>query len=153
MPVSNSVTPDRLIEFILNHYILSLALVVVTYLLIQELFDAALKKFGFVSPLLAVTKMNDGNTVVLDVREQDEYNKGHIEGAVNLPLSKIKDQISTLDAYKSNQVLIVCQDGIRSATVGKLTTKAGLKDVFVITGGMGSWQEDYKLPIKINRKK
>lgn len=153
MPVSNSVTPDRLIEFILNHYILSLALVVVTYLLIQELFDAALKKFGFVSPLLAVTKMNDGNTVVLDVREQDEYNKGHIEGAVNLPLSKIKDQISTLNAYKGNQVLIVCQDGTRSATVGKLTTKAGLKDVFVITGGMGSWQEDYKLPIKINRKK
>lgn len=153
MPASVSVTPDRLIEFILNHYILSLALVVVTYLLIQELFDAALKKFGFVSPLLAVTKMNNDNTVVLDVREQDEYHKGHIEGAVNLPLSKLKDHISSLDAYKNNQVLIVCQDGTRSATAGKLTTKAGLKDVFVITGGMQSWQEDYKLPIKVNRKK
>lgn len=153
MPASVSITPDRLIEFILNHYILSLALVVVTYLLIQELFDAALKKFGFVSPLLAVTKMNNDSTVVLDVREQDEYHKGHIEGAINLPLSKLKDQISSLDTYKNNQVLIVCQDGTRSATAGKLTTKAGLKDVFVITGGMQSWQEDYKLPIKVNRKK
>ena len=152
MPESASVTPERLIEFILNHYMLSLALVVVTYLLIQELLDAALKKFGFVSPLLAVTKMNNDNTVVVDVRESDEFSKGHIEGAINLPLSKMKDQISVLENYKNNQMLIVCQDGTRSATAGKMATKAGLKDVFVITGGMGSWQEDYKLPIKINRK-
>jgi rhodanese-related sulfurtransferase len=148
-----TVTPERLIEFTLNHYILALALVVVTYLLIQELFDSALKKFGFVSPMLAVTKMNDGNTVVLDVREHDEYNKGHIESAINLPLSKIKEQTSSLNTYTNNQVLIVCQDGTRSSNAGKIITKAGLKDVFVITGGMQSWQEDYKLPIKINRKK
>jgi rhodanese-related sulfurtransferase len=152
MPLSETFTPERFIEFILNHYILALALVVVTYLLIQELFDSALKKFGFVSPLLAVTKMNNGNTVVIDVREHDEFNKGHIDSAVNLPLSKIKEQISSFDAYKNNQVLIVCQDGTRSATTGKIITKAGHKDVFVITGGMQSWQEDYKLPIKVNRK-
>jgi rhodanese-related sulfurtransferase len=152
MPLLETFTPERFIEFILNHYILALALVVVTYLLIQELFDSALKKFGFVSPLLAVTKMNNGNTVVIDVREQDEFNKGHIDSAINLPLSKIKEQISSFDAYKNNQVLIVCQDGTRSATTGKIITKAGHKDVFVITGGMQSWQEDYKLPIKVNRK-
>ncbi len=152
MPESASVTPDRLIEFILNHYILALALVVVTYLLIQELFDAAFKKFGFISPLLAVTKMNDGSTVVIDVRESDEFNKGHIEGAINFPLSKIREHASSLDAYKNNPALIVCQDGARSATAGKLATKSGLKDVFVITGGMQAWQEDYKLPIKVNRK-
>lgn len=136
MPLSETFTSERFIEFILNHYILALALVVVTYLLIQELFDSALKKFGFVSPLLAVTKMNNGNTVVIDVREPDEFNKGHIDSAVNLPLSKIKEQISSFDAYKNNQVLIVCQDGTRSATTGKIITKAGHKDVFVITGGM-----------------
>jgi rhodanese-related sulfurtransferase len=131
---------------------LALALVVVTYLLIQELFDSALKKFGFVSPLLAVTKMNNGNTVVIDVREHDEYTKGYIEGAINLPLSNIKEHTAKLDAYQNNQVLIVCQDGTRSSNAGKLITKAGLKDVFVITGGMQAWQEDYKLPIKVNRK-
>jgi rhodanese-related sulfurtransferase len=152
MPLSETVTLDHLVEFILNHYILALALVVVTYLLIQEFFDSALKKFGYVSPLLAVTKMNDGNTVVIDVREHDEFNKGHIESAVNLPLSRLKEQTTGLDAYKDNPVLIVCQDGTRSSTAGKIITKAGLKDVFVITGGMQSWQEDYKLPIKVNRK-
>jgi rhodanese-related sulfurtransferase len=152
MLLSETLTTDRLVEFILNHYLLALALVVVTYLLIQEFFDSAFKKFGYLSPLLAVTKMNDGNTVVIDVREHEEFNKGHIESAVNLPLSRLKEQTSGLDAYKDKPVLIVCQEGTRSSTAGKIITKAGLKDVFVITGGMQSWQEDYKLPIKVNRK-
>jgi rhodanese-related sulfurtransferase len=152
MPLSETVTPERLIEFILNHYMLALALAVVTYLLIQEFFDSAFKKFGFVSPLSAVTKMNETNTVVIDVREHDEFNKGHIDSAINLPLSKMKEDTSSLEPYKNNQLLIICQDGTRSSSAGKLTTKAGLKDVFVITGGMQSWQEDYKLPIKVNRK-
>jgi rhodanese-related sulfurtransferase len=153
MPLSETVTVDRLLEFSLNHYMLVLALVVVTYLLIQELFDVALKKFKVISPLLAVTKMNDGNTVVIDVREQEEFNKGYIESAINLPLSKIKEHIDSLDAYKNNPILIVCQEGTRSSSAGKLFTKAGLSDVLVISGGMQSWQEDYKLPIKVNRKK
>lgn len=143
---------DRYIEFALNHYMLVLALIVVTYLLIQEFLDSAFKKFGNISPMTAVTKMNDGNTAVIDVRELDEYNKGHIEGAVNVPLSKINEQISSLDAYKNNQLLIVCQEGSRSANAGKMIAKAGFKDIFVISGGMQSWQEDYKYPIKINRK-
>jgi rhodanese-related sulfurtransferase len=112
-----------------------------------------LKKFKFVSPLLAVTKMNNENTVVIDVREKEEFNKGHIDNAVNLPLSKLKDHTAELDAYKNNQLLIICQDGTRSSSAGKIITKAGLTDVFVITGGMASWQEDYKLPIKVSRKK
>ena len=152
MPASATFTPERFIEFILNHYLLALALVVVTYLLIQELFDTALKKFGFISPLMAVTKMNNSSTVVIDVREHDEFNTGCIEGAVNLPLSKLKDQTSSLNAYQNSSVLIVCSDGRLSASAGKIMTKAGLKDVFVISGGMQAWQEDYKLPIKVNRK-
>jgi rhodanese-related sulfurtransferase len=144
---------DRYIEFVLNHYILVLALLAVTYLLIQDFFDSAFKKFSFVSPMIAVTKMNDGNTVVIDVREYDEFIKGHIEDATNIPLSKIKDHASSLDAYKTNQVLLVCQDGSRSSTAGKIVNKAGVNDLYVISGGMQSWQEDYKLPIKISRKK
>jgi len=102
--------------------------------------------------LLAVTKMNNDNTVVIDVREPDEFSKGHIDGAINLPLSKLKEQASSINTYQNNQVLVVCSDGIMSSSAGKIITKAGLKDVFVITGGMQAWQEDYKLPIKINRK-
>jgi rhodanese-related sulfurtransferase len=143
---------DRFLEFIFNHYIYSLALVVVTYLLIQDLLDSAFKKFATITPLLAVAKMNDSDTVVIDVREVDEFNKGHIESAMNVPLSKLPEQLPKLENYKKSPVLIACETGTRSASAGKILTKAGFEQVFVMTGGMVAWTEDYKLPIKVTSK-
>jgi rhodanese-related sulfurtransferase len=143
---------DRYLDFILNHYILSLALAVVTYLLIQELFDAALKKFDSVSPLLAVAKMNDSETLVIDVRELNEYILGHIDPSLNMPLGKLIEELPKIADHKNKPVLISCQTGTRSASAAKLLTKAGFEQVFVITGGMQAWENDYKLPVKITSK-
>lgn len=144
---------DRYIEFFLNHYILSLALIIVTFLLIQEFFDTTFKKFGALSPLLAVAKMNENQTIIIDVREPPEFVTSHIESAINMPLSKLKEELPKLEEHKKAPVLIACQTGTRSATAGKLLTKAGFEQVFVITGGMQAWENDYKLPIKISSKK
>ena len=143
---------DRYLEFILNHYILSLALAVVTYLLIQELFDTAFKKFGTVSPLLAVAKMNDTDTLVIDVRDEPDFIQSHIGQAINTPLGKLPERLATLAEHKNKPVLIACQTGTRSASAGKILTKAGFEQVFVITGGMQAWENDYKLPVKITSK-
>lgn len=139
---------DRIIEFILNHYILSLSLAVVTYLLIHELIDSSMKKYSELSPLLAVTKMNVDDTVVFDVREPNEYTGGHIENAINAPLSTLTERLPSLEAYKKTPVLIACQTGMRSGSAGKILTKAGFEQVYVITGGMQAWIDDYKLPVK-----
>ena len=139
---------DRYLEFILNHYVLSLAMAVVSYLLIQEFFDTAFKKFKHISPLLAVAKMNDSDTIVVDVREPDEFVKSHVENAISIPLGSLPDQLSKLEAHKNKPILIACQTGTRSASAGKILTKAGFEQVFVITGGMQAWENDYKLPIK-----
>ncbi|MCX7097894.1 MAG: rhodanese-like domain-containing protein [Methylococcales bacterium] len=142
---------DRYIEFILNHYILSLALAVVTYLLIQEAFDAAFKKFGEVSPLLAVAKMNDTDTLVIDVREPHEFIHSHIEHALNMPLGKLAEDLIKIADHKNKPVLIACQSGTRSASAGKVLTKAGFEQVFVITGGMQAWENE-KFPVKVTSK-
>lgn len=144
---------ERIIEFASNHYIYVIALAVVTYMLIQEIMDAVLNKFGAISPLLAVTKMDSGNAVIVDVREPDDYAKGHIEGAISIPLGLVKDKLPNLDKNKKDTILVVCQNGTRSASAGKTLTKAGFEQVLVITGGMQAWQEDYKLPIKTSGKK
>jgi rhodanese-related sulfurtransferase len=144
---------DRYIEFISHHYILTLALAVVTYLLIQDLFDTAFKKFKSISPLLAVTKMNDIQTTVIDVREANDFTTSHIENAINAPLSKFAEELPKLQAYKSTPVLLICETGARSTTAAKKLTQAGFEQVFVITGGIQSWETDYKLPIKSTGKK
>jgi len=139
---------DRIIEFVLNHYILSLSLAVVTYLLIHELIDSSMKKYSELSPLLAVTKMNVDDTLVIDVREPNEYAGGHIEDAINTPLGGLAERVTTLENHKSKPVLIACQTGMRSGSAGKILTKAGFEQVYVITGGMQAWVDDYKLPVK-----
>ena len=142
---------DQYIEFISNHYLLSLALVVVTYLLLQELIESSFNKFESLSPMLAVTKMNSTDTVIVDVRDPHEYIKGHIENSINLPLGKFSDTLSSLEKYKKNPVIVVCQTGTRSTPACKTLSKADFEQIFNIKGGMQSW-EDNKLPIKVTSK-
>lgn len=139
---------DQYIEFISNHYLLSLALVVVIYLLIQDLVESTFNKYSGLTPLGAVTKMNSAETVVIDVRDPHEYIGGHIESSINIPLPKVADKLDTLEKYKDHSVIIVCKTGTRSVPACKTLTKSNFQHVFNIIGGMQSW-EDSKLPVKI----
>ncbi len=139
---------ERYIEFVLNHYLLSLGLAVVTFLLIQELIESALRKFELISATMAVTKMNTTDTTILDVREEHEFIKGHIENAVHIPLGKLEDQVAKLANSKDKPVIVVCQTGSRSAPACKTLIKNDFKQVFSLIGGMQSWEEN-KFPMKI----
>lgn len=143
---------QRLFEFIFNHYVYSLALIVVTYLLIQEFVDAAFKKFKPITPMLAVAKINDGQVEIIDVRDEPDFVQGHIENARNFPLGKLSDRLNKLPADKQAELLIVCQNGTRSLSAAKTLAKAGYQKIDVITGGMDAWTDDYKLPIAVQRK-
>jgi rhodanese-related sulfurtransferase len=142
---------DQYIEFATNHYMLSFSLVCVIFLLIQDIISTSFTKFDSVSPLIAVTKMNNDDTQVIDVRDTHEFVKSHIENALNIPLGKLEEKLPTLEKQKNRPVVVVCQTGARSASACKTLTKAGFTQVFNLTGGMQSW-EDNKLPIKISSK-
>ncbi len=142
---------DQYLEFISNHYLLCLALVVVTFLLLQDFFESTFKKYESLSPLIAVTKMNSDETVVIDVRELPDYVKGHIENAISVPLSKFADKLDSLEKYKTKPIIVVCQNGASSTTACKDLIKANFEHVFHLIGGMQSW-EDNKFPIKKSSK-
>ncbi|MGI8578787.1 MAG: rhodanese-like domain-containing protein [Nocardioidaceae bacterium] len=81
------------------------------------------------------TELSD--TVVLDVREDDEWRAGHIEGATHLPMGEVTARLGELPADK--RMLVVCRSGGRSAQVtGFLQTQG--KDAVNLAGGMRSWQ-------------
>lgn len=142
---------DRYIEFASNHYLLVFALVCVVFLLIQDLVANALNKFESVSPLIAVTKMNHDDILILDVRDATEFLKSHIDNAVNIPLDKLQDKLVSFEKYKNQSVVVVCQTGARSISACKTLNNAGFSQIFNITGGMQSWEEN-KLPIKNSSK-
>jgi rhodanese-related sulfurtransferase len=73
---------------------------------------------------------------ILDVREPVEWEHGHIEGAVHVPLMDLPQR---LDAIPEGQVLVVCKVGGRSAqAVGYLAQQG--HDVVNLDGGMLDWE-------------
>ncbi|AEF98721.1 rhodanese-like domain-containing protein [Methylomonas methanica] len=141
---------DQYIEFVTNHYLLSFSLVCVIFLLIQDLLSNSFNGYESISPLIAVTKMNDDKTVIIDVREANEFLKSHIENAVNIPLGKLDEKLPSLEKHKTHPLIVICQTGARSVPACKTLTKAGFGQVYHMQGGMQSWEEN-KLPIKISK--
>lgn len=142
---------DRFIEFVTNHWMLFSGVVIVLVLLLQDLIESLTQKFTSISPIMAVAKMNQEGVMVIDVREESEYKKGHIENALNLPFGKFDEHIKTLAPYKQTPLIITCQSGTRSAQACKKLCKEGFTQVLNLQGGMLAW-EDSKLPIRSGSK-
>lgn len=77
-----------------------------------------------------------GGLPVLDVREPHEWDAGHIDGAVHIPMGQVTDRI---DEIPDGQPLaVVCRSGNRSAHVAAWLRRQG-RDAVNLTGGMEAW--------------
>lgn len=79
---------------------------------------------------------------ILDVREPDEYNAGHIPESVNLPLSQIEDKVQTLD--KNQEYIIICKKGGRALRAGDYLDQSGY-NVTIAEQGMDDWTGEVKI--------
>lgn len=78
----------------------------------------------------------DQGAVLIDVREQGEWDAGHAPQAILLPMSELDDR---LDELPDGELLIVCHSGMRSARVTAALVARGL-DAVNVEGGMIAWQ-------------
>lgn len=75
--------------------------------------------------------------LLLDVREQHEYDKAHIEGVQLIPLGELPDRVSELDPEQP--VLCICAGGVRSEKAARFLLSQEFKDVTNMAEGMGGW--------------
>ena len=75
------------------------------------------------------------NTVLLDVRQADEFNAGHIDGAVLVPHDTIVEKIDAIVLDKSTPVFVYCRSGRRYAIAVKAMEKLGYTNITDL-GGM-----------------
>lgn len=86
--------------------------------------------------------MDEESVVILDVREQDEYDSGHIKGAVLLPVGSInEDTAKEVIPEKDTIVLVYCRSGNRSKTASQVLVDLGYTNVYEF-GGIITWQYD-----------
>lgn len=74
---------------------------------------------------------------VVDVRLDGEWDAGHIEGALHLPLGALARQLSKLP--KDKELVVVCKSGYRSSIAASLIERAGFPRVTDLVGGMDAW--------------
>jgi rhodanese-related sulfurtransferase len=82
-------------------------------------------------------RLADGATV-LDVRNPDEYENGHVAGAVLIPLPELPDRLDEVPS--GDPLLVICQAGARSQRACELLAEEG-RSVANVIGGTGEWIE------------
>ena len=83
--------------------------------------------------------MDTQDVLILDVREQDEYDSGHIPGAVLLPVGTItKDTAAAVIDDLDTVVLVYCRSGNRSKTASKALADLGYTNIYEF-GGINTW--------------
>lgn len=85
----------------------------------------------------ALEKKNE-KVVLLDVRENEEYNAGHIEGVKIIPTSQFMDRYEQ-ELEKDKEYIVICRSGNRSQMVCKFLQDQGFKSLSNYAGGMLEW--------------
>ncbi|KFZ37540.1 hypothetical protein HR45_08905 [Shewanella mangrovi] len=128
------------IEFFQAHTILCVAWVGLLVAVIVTTFKMAFSKVKNINTQQATMLINKHEAVVVDVRGQEEYRKGHIVNAHNIPMAEIKNSLTKVEKYKSKPIILVCNAGMTSSQAGQFLVKDGFEQVYSLKGGMGEWQ-------------
>ena len=91
--------------------------------------------------LEATRLMNQGNVLVLDVRDEAEYAAGHLPRARHIPLKDLSTRVGEIAKFKAKPVLVTSKAGPRGATASRLLRQAGFTTVFQLRGGLPAWQQ------------
>ena len=73
---------------------------------------------------------------LIDVRGRREFMENHLNGAMNIPLSEVKQNIENYVKDKNSKVLIYCQSGIRSKKAAEIMEDMGYTQVYNLKGGL-----------------
>jgi rhodanese-related sulfurtransferase len=136
---------DDAVDFFINNWILILAAFVSGGMLVWPLVTRGAAG-STVSPSEAVRLINREKGVVIDVCEPDEFAKGHIKDARNIPFGQVESS-PQLPSNKALPLIVVCANGARASRAAATLRKAGYQNTHVLAGGMAGWREA-NLPVE-----
>ncbi len=99
-----------------------------------------------VSAIEAVLLMSRNKALVLDVRDAEEFARGHIQGAKNIPVAELASRIKEIEKFKDKPVLVHCQRGMRAKTACSILKAQQFTQINNLEGGLDTWIEA-KMPL------
>lgn len=100
-----------------------------------------------IGTLEATRLMNQGPSLVLDVRDEKEFAAGHLPRARHIPIRDLSGRLSEIQKFKDKPVIVTDRSGTRAAAACRFLRKSGFSNVFQLKGGLAAWQQA-SLPVE-----
>jgi rhodanese-related sulfurtransferase len=136
---------DRVLEFVTHHPVLATATIVLAAAILVYEMRARSESLLSVSPQELIRLMNQG-ALVLDLRPQEQYQAGHLEGARQMSSDQIVSAADTLKKHKAKAVVVYDDSGSLGAAAVRQLAAQGFTRVFALRGGVAAWRAD-NLPL------
>ncbi|ABQ13389.1 rhodanese-like domain-containing protein [Dichelobacter nodosus] len=127
-----------------NWFLVFLLTIVIIAIIICEILQR--KKSGkAVSNLLATQLINDG-AILIDTRTVEEFKRGHIANAKNVPMDKFQEYLQNNPINQQDIFVLYCATGLSARKQAQLLIEQGAQHVYFLDAGMMGWREE-NLPI------
>ena len=108
----------------------------------RELLSEAKAEIDEVDAVQAHGMIESGDPLIVDVREQDEWDEGRIPGAVHVPRGHLESRIERVAPDHDRSILLYCAVGNRSAFAARTLAELGYTDVVSLSGGFTDWKRN-----------
>lgn len=136
---------ERLLEYLASHPVLvACTAAAIAAAIAYEIYTSRSGGTA-VSPAEAVRLLNQG-AVVVDVRNREQFEVGHVIDARNLPSADIAKAAETLKKYRDKVVIACCETGMTSSAAVRALQAQGFEKVVNLRGGLQAWRAD-NLPL------
>ena len=126
----------EIINFLIEHFYFSAPLVIVLILF----FISNSKKGGTkISCQSLISLSNQDKALIVDLRSSEAFNSGHITASINIPVNDVSRRSNEI-INSTKSVVLVCETGSSSTNAGETLKKEGLKDIFILRGGINEWK-------------
>lgn len=132
----------QLIQFVIKHWILVGAFVIVMILIVVEEIRSQSAGGERLSATSAVQLMNREEAVVIDLRDANAFRDGHIVNAKNIALADFDRHIEKLNVYRNRPIILVDAMGLKTIAIAQRLKKAGFEKVMTLKGGIEAWKSD-----------
>ncbi|WP_192456413.1 rhodanese-like domain-containing protein [Musicola keenii] len=138
---------QEIMPFISKHPILSVAWIALLVAVIVLTVKSKFSKVKEVARGEAIQLINKEDAVVVDLRNRDDFRRGHIANAVNVQPNDIKNgSLGELEKHKAQAIILVCANGMASREAGENLYRAGFERVLTLKDGLAGWSGE-NLPL------
>ncbi|MGE5617291.1 MAG: rhodanese-like domain-containing protein [Bacillota bacterium] len=134
-------------EFVMNNLALVALFVASGAMLIWPEIARLAGASNEIGTLDATRLMNQGPSLVLDVREGADYAAGHLPRARHIPLKELDNRLDEIAKFKDKPVIVTCRGGARAGAACRLLKRSGFNNVYQLKGGVAAW-EQASLPLE-----